>query len=188
MWGAEATNLATWLLRSSSAKLTHLKLQKLCFYGYGALLASDLEKNVGVISFEAWAHGPVNRAVWEQYRSHGRNELPVPDSAPRYSERVEQTLNDVLDVYGLMDAWSLREESHHEAPWKETWSARQQFIDQERLKAHFRRKFAEGRVRVPAHLLHRASFTVDGLPVQAFESLHVLASQIRYVRQALAAQ
>ena len=72
--------LAEWILAHSSRDVTHLKLQKLCFYCYGvgrALGAKDL----GKVEFEAWQHGPVCKDVWFEYRETGRRPIPTPTRA-----------------------------------------------------------------------------------------------------------
>ena len=84
MWHVPSTmsvsrDFALWIrakLPADKLPLTHLKLQKLMFYGYGAALAFDCERALGgKIAFEAWEHGPVNREVWKEYKDHGSRSI-----------------------------------------------------------------------------------------------------------------
>lgn len=99
------------LAPSKPDRLTHLKLQKLVFYAYGACLAFNEEKEVGAdITFEAWEHGPVCRPIWASYRQFGSNPLPpFSVKGQPYSPSVEEVLAEVVDVYGLLSAWQLRQ-------------------------------------------------------------------------------
>ncbi len=167
-----AIKLANWLLLNAES-LDHLKLQKLSFYAYGAALALDAE-GLGLITFHAWRHGPVNTEIYEVYRNNGRSKLSPPDGpSPTYPEATAGILRDVVAVYGRLTSWRLRQESHLETPWRETPQSSE--IDQESIKAHFKAKFAPGAVAVPRNLLGAWSFAADGLPTQTWDSLHQLA-------------
>lgn len=158
--------------------LTHLKLQKLAFYCYGAALAFDHAEDVGSdIVFEAWEHGPVNREIWKEYRDYKGNPIPPLDhvESPRYAPATEAVLSDSITIYGVMDAWSLRQESHREAPWKEGSTTAEKRIATESLRLHFVKKYRGHSVAYPEFLAHLSSFLLDGIPVQGQPSLHDLA-------------
>jgi uncharacterized phage-associated protein len=178
---ANALPLAQWLIGRHPDPITHLKLQKLAFYSYGAALAFGQQAEIGSIEFEAWDHGPVNRQIWAHYRSFGREPLPKPQILPFYGAELAQTLDDVLAVYGAMSAMALRNESHQEAPWKEAYrhGRADTVIDQAALKAHFIDKLQPGAVKIPGELLRSWSFEVDRIPLQGFASLHDLAEKLR---------
>jgi uncharacterized phage-associated protein len=174
---ARAVRLADRVLvQSGHALITHLKLQKLTFYTYGAILAERLDPEVGQIEFEAWKHGPVSRAVNERYKWHGAEPLPVPRLSSEYGNAVERCIGDVLAVYGKLSAWQLREQSHLEDPWKEAWSSDDKVICVEGLRRYFSTKFAAGHVTVPEVLTQVWPLSFDRLPQAHFESLHSLAS------------
>lgn len=181
-----ANHLADWFrahYRGDAEALTHLKLQKLVFYGYGALLAYDLEAQLGSVVFEAWAHGPVSRSVWREYRTCGGRpieSLPTRSVLPVAAEITEH-LHDVLRVYGPMTAWQLRQESHLEAPWKETEQGLP--IPEEKLKKHFEEKFKEDSVRLPRYLLNSADFALDGVPLTTYSSLRALGEVVQRARR-----
>ncbi len=178
---AASLSLARWLISHHVGPVTHLKLQKLAFYSYGAALAFDQHAELGPIVFEAWEHGPVNRQIWSEYRGAGREPLAKPAEVPSYSASLTQTLNDVLVVYGSMSAWALRNESHHEAPWEDAYQQGKSgtVIDQAKLRAHFVEKLRPGAVKIPGELLRSWSYAVDRIPVQGFASLHDLAEKLR---------
>lgn len=159
--------------------VTHLKLQKLAFYGWGALVAHGLEaqSGYGPIRFEAWKHGPVCHALWLEFRSCRSDAIPLESPTPHPDRDVEQVLEDVVEVYGPLGAWALRCETHLEVIWKQAFDA-ERAIEPAEFAEHFRAKFARGRVRLPAHR-GGPSAALDGLPVATFESLHELAERLR---------
>jgi uncharacterized phage-associated protein len=173
-------NLAGWICTHYPYKdaLTHLKLQKLLFYCYGALLAHDLEEQVGAqIVFEPWEHGPVNRDLYRAFRNQGSAPI-LPKDCPTpgvYSKSAERVMKDALTVYGVLSAWSLREQTHLEDPWKIAYENKSSEIDPEALKAYFKQKFARGSVSAPEYLFGLSSFKIDDIPVQDYPNLHALA-------------
>ena len=186
--GEAVSQLASWIIRNYAytqrEPLTHLKLQKLFFYCYGALLAGDLESEVGPeIIFEPWAHGPVNRALYDMFKVKGAKPITADDCghSPIYSSAVSQVLCDASIVYGAMSAWSLREQTHLEEPWHSAYSRRNRLIDSSRLKAFFKTKFASGSVSAPEYLFGLGSFKIDGIPVQTYRNLHDLAATVQRV-------
>ncbi len=169
--------LAQWVLAAVPGA-THLKLQKLLFYAYGAALAHDREHEVGPIGFQAWEHGPVCVSVWREYRVYEAQPLPSPSAVGEYSRSTEVHLQDAVDVYRQLGAWSLRNETHLEAPWLSSWTRRARHIDPVLLKQHFYRKFRND-VAWPEHLGRPSSLILDGIPQETFPSLHDLAEAVR---------
>jgi uncharacterized phage-associated protein len=175
-----ATNLALWIRAATEECLTHLKLQKLAFYCYGAALANDHESELGVITFDAWKHGPVNREIYRAYASYGAGQITSlrgQPGLPHYSEATTRDLKDALSVYGRLDAWSLRQESHLETPWVSAFRL-QGAIPPDELKSYFRKKFSSS-VEWPRHLLGGSSLMLDGIPRATYSSLHELAQVVR---------
>lgn len=162
-----------------SRPITHLKLQKLAFYCYGAALAFGYEDEVGShVTFEAWDHGPVNRELWRQFREHRAEPLPTYRGPNiQYSRALTAVLRDVLVIYGPMTAWQLRQESHLEGPWinhKDDHGV----IGNDELWNHFYEKFNRPPIYYPEHLMSRSSFALDRIPVIGFPSLRDLARSI----------
>lgn len=178
MLQSPALTLARWVLVSARQPLTHLKLQKLVFYSYGAALAFDRENEVGMIAFQAWEHGPVSVELWRHYCDYKAETLPVPTMKPRYSDETEQHLQDAVDVYARLSAWNIRNESHLERPWRSNWERQVTRIDPYELKQYFKSKFGS-EVQWPEHLGRPSSLALDGLPREKFRSLHELAELVR---------
>ena len=178
-----ATRLASWLRANTPPRpdaLTHLKLQKLLFYCYGAATAHEHDGALGTIEFEAWEHGPVCRDVWKDLRTfNGKPLPPLADDAAdvAYDDGTARLLHDVVNVYGRLDAWSLRQESHLEAPWIDAWGAHKGVIADAAIRAHFTQKFG-GAVSYPEYLLRRSSMELDGIAVRKYPSLRALSRHV----------
>lgn len=160
--------------------LTHLKLQKLAFYAYGAAMAFEADAALPPVAFEAWEHGPVCRAVWLQFRSVGKGPLAPPaESVQDFDPACAGPMRDALAVYGLLRAWPLREQSHLEAPWRSGRASPTLAVDHEEMRAHFRKKFNSGAVAWPEYLVGAGSLRLDGIPVAQHASLASLADAVR---------
>lgn len=116
-----ANDIADWFLRSvdreAGDSITHLKLQKLVYYAE-AWSKTVLDKELFEEDFQAWAHGPVVRSVFDRFNGSGWDALPLPDSEPiEFTEEVEGLLNDVMSIYGQHSAKYLENLTHSEDPW-----------------------------------------------------------------------
>jgi uncharacterized phage-associated protein len=118
-----ATQIADWFLshveRSSGDAITHLKLQKLVYYGQAWSLA-NFNKPLFQEELQAWAHGPVATSVWNRHRDAGWEALPAPESCPNLTREQDSILPLVLQEYGKFEAKFLEELTHSELPWKKT--------------------------------------------------------------------
>ncbi|MFD1675391.1 Panacea domain-containing protein [Alicyclobacillus fodiniaquatilis] len=113
------------LYASEGSSLTHLKLQKLTYYAQAwslVLLGRPLFNG----EFEAWAHGPVNRHLYAQYRDYGwQNIKPIKpeeqfiSSEDIFDEDEMNVLSQVWEIYGDYDAKYLERLTHQEFPWIE---------------------------------------------------------------------
>jgi uncharacterized phage-associated protein len=180
MTNANAIKLGLWIRKNHAGALTHLKLQKLAFYCYGAALAFNRDDEVGSdINFQAWEHGPVNVDLWHDYKGFGA--MPIPpssESTPTYTSETEEILIDILSIYGRLDAWSLRNQSHLETPWYTASTRQPPAIDREELRTHFNQKY-RSTVRCPEYLLRASNFALDGIPLSEYPSLRELARSLR---------
>lgn len=180
-----AIQLAAWIQQhyryAALDAMTHLKLQKLAFYCYGAAMAADQDAVLPNVTFEAWQHGPVQRDIWLRHRGSGSAPLAASDqptvTLPAAAERV---LQDALDVYGLMRPWSLREQSHLESVWADARAAGKTTIDSADMRGWAKSKFAGGRVEWPEYLAGLSSMRLDGVPVSTHRSLHEMAETVRH--------
>ena len=100
--------------------ITHLKLQKLCYYAQGYALAL-LNEPMFEEEIEAWEHGPVVRALYDEYKRYRRNPIPPPDGEFEMEPWRKKMLEMVHQRYGWMPAWELRKQTHLESPWQEAW-------------------------------------------------------------------
>lgn len=178
----QAQNLTGWIRAwyPYSDALTHLKLQKLAFYCHGIALAHDLAQPFSRLTFEPWEHGPVCRPIWEQFRHLGSQPLGPPHTqGPTLPPTTTQLLLDVLTVYGALDAWRLRQQTHREAPYLLAWQAKRPYIDPEETRAHFHRLYRRGAVDPPEWLFDGGSFSVDGIPLYRYASIGALADALR---------
>jgi len=122
---AKALDIAYELIRMASREdepdfLTHMRLQKLLYYVQGWHLAMH-EKPIFNDEIEAWAHGPVVRSVYDQFK-HFDNKPIILDEATSPKSKIGRGESDfvasVWEAYKGYSAWSLRQMTHNESPWK----------------------------------------------------------------------
>jgi len=100
------------------SSITHLKLQKLCYYAQAWYLALEDQK-LFKEKFEAWVHGPVNPDLFVKYRDAGWNSIrPTTDfDNSVFSYEQLEHLEEIWDVYGKYDGKFLEDLTHQEDPW-----------------------------------------------------------------------
>lgn len=108
-------DVADWFL--CKEKMTHKKLQKLCYYAQAWSYAIQPEPLTNAV-FEAWVHGPVCRELYDKYRGYGFDYLPSPDHTPTLDPATEDFLGSVWETYGDKTANALEALSHSEPPWQ----------------------------------------------------------------------
>jgi len=107
--------------------MSHLKLQKLLFY-VQAYHLGFFEAPIVTDEFEAWAHGPVSRKIYNEIKDLSTIHREIryqDDDKGDPIQRLESILspdqidlmNDVLSEYGKMSAYALENETHSEMPW-----------------------------------------------------------------------
>ena len=121
-----ALHIADFFVRKfaeSEGPITHLKLQKLLYYAQGVGFGRANSKLIKE-PFLAWEHGPVIREIYDHYKPYGNAPLPKNEkldlSAIYENETVQSILEETVSLYGVYDAWYLREKTHSEAPWVDT--------------------------------------------------------------------
>lgn len=119
------SDAAKWFIENNDS-VTPKKLQKLLYYLYAWGLVflnediDDLNDKVFSGKFEAWVHGPVNRDVYEEYKSYGGNLIKISDANEMKIENPD-TLNlmkQINRIYGKYDGNTLELLTHSEDPWK----------------------------------------------------------------------
>jgi uncharacterized phage-associated protein len=123
-----ATEVAHFILSKADPtkgdSITPLKLQKLVYYSqawhftlFGEPLFDD--------AVEAWAHGPVIRAVWDEYKGFASRNQPIDLSKVKMSDvhikskKTARLLNDVIRIYAEHTGAYLERLTHNESPWKD---------------------------------------------------------------------
>jgi uncharacterized phage-associated protein len=109
--------IANWFL--SKEPMSHLKLQKLCYYAQAWNYA--LKNNRLIDSdFQAWIHGPVSPALYEKFRSFGFDSIKITG---KYKCSIDdedlEILESVWMTYGSYAANALEALTHRELPWIE---------------------------------------------------------------------
>lgn len=159
----DARQIANFVLDYADAKgvpVTLMALLKLLYFAHGWYLAqhdAPLIKN----RFEAWRHGPVIRAVYEEFQSEkgrpirGRATILNPISAERFiaptgfPSEVEDFIKNIFDAYGYLHAFRLSDLTHEQgSPWSELWNLKDwsshpgMIITNDKIRAHFLERHA----------------------------------------------
>lgn len=172
-----ANKLGLWVRDNFPEPLTHLRVQKLSFYCYGAALAFNLDIGDDIV-FEPWDNGPVCVDLWKEYRHYGVAPITLPIyDAPKYSPQTEDLMRDVLSIYGRLPSWNLRNQSCLEKPWIDA-SLKKQPISTTDLRVHFANKFRD-EVKCPEYLVSAGSFSLDNIPLATYPSLKSLAISLK---------
>lgn len=126
-----AATIAKWFIawseadETGEADLSNLKLQKLLYYAQGNYLATNEGNPLFDDRIEAWSHGPVIPAVYHEYKRFGRGAVCLERDDPFEWDDIDadttQFLIDVWDRYGGLAPWKLRNMTHSEAPWVDTF-------------------------------------------------------------------
>lgn len=126
---ATAFDVAKYILEKRGA-MSAMKLQKLVYYAQAWSLVWD-DRPLFNNRIEAWAHGPVVRALYDAHR--GCYEVDADrfkdGDAKNLTEDEVDTIDAVLEGYGDKSARWLSEQTHSEAPWR---AARVGLSDMER--------------------------------------------------------
>ena len=114
---ATVHDLAAYILKAKGP-LTSWKLQKLVYYSQAWSLVWD-EAPLFNARIEAWANGPVVRALYAKHRGKF-NISSWPDGNPSvFTETQEETIDAVLSYYGDKSSQWLSDLTHQEQPWRE---------------------------------------------------------------------
>lgn len=142
----EARKIADWFLawgEQNEATMSNLKLQKLLYYAQGHYLGTH-GSPLFDDDIEAWAHGPVVRSVYHHLKRYGNNAIDVDEVVGEDFDwdefrDVEDDLMRVWNAYGKYEAWALRNRTHREAPWKDTFEndAKYLVIPQDAMREYF---------------------------------------------------
>ncbi len=97
-------------------------VQKLLYYAQGFYCAINDGNPLFEDQIMAWNYGPVIPAVYQEYKSNGSNRLPPVNDLDMelYDSSTIDLVKEIYDVYGKFAAFSLKEMTHNEKPWKDT--------------------------------------------------------------------
>lgn len=108
--------VAKFFRNKNDPKMTHKKLQKLCYYAYAWFLALYGER-LFPNRFQAWVHGPVDPVLYQAYKNYGWRILPPAEDDPILDEEIQQFLEEVYESYGALTGEELSYLSKREEPW-----------------------------------------------------------------------
>lgn len=101
--------------------ISNLKLQKLLYYAQGFHLAL-YDKPLFPETIQAWDHGPVVPEVYRVFKRHGAAPIPYEFcNTALLDEQAKKLIEDVYTSFGQFTAWRLRQMTHKEMPWCETY-------------------------------------------------------------------
>ncbi len=115
-----ADSVADYLItqmREHGDPITNKKLQKLLYYSQAWFLAL-YDNALFPNPIEAWTHGPVVREVWERFRDNEWRPIMNEIEPPKLSQEVTEHLDELLTVYGTLEAYELELLTHQEEPWQ----------------------------------------------------------------------
>lgn len=111
-------DVAAYILKKQG-EMSAMKLQKLVYYSQAWSLVWD-EKPLFRAKIEAWANGPVVRALYDEHKGKfSVKEWPKGDRG-KVTGEVKKTIDSVLAFYGDKSGQWLSELTHKEHPWRDT--------------------------------------------------------------------
>ncbi|MQU07685.1 Panacea domain-containing protein [Pseudomonas helleri] len=119
-------DVAKYFLAQSSEDagdlISNLKLQKLVYYAQGFSLALS-GRPLFDEHIEAWLHGPVIPALYHHYKDFGSGHIPHPVAFDLgiFTAQERELLDEAYEFYGQYSAWRLRQLTHDESPWRESY-------------------------------------------------------------------
>jgi len=114
---ANVHDVAAYIL-AKQGRMSTWKLQKLVYYSQAWSLVWD-DEPLFKARIEAWANGPVVRALYERHRgAYSIAEWPDGDRH-RLTESQLDTITRVLADYGKLAGRQLSQLTHAERPWRE---------------------------------------------------------------------
>ena len=113
-----ATDVAAYILHRLGS-MPAMKLQKLVYYSLAWSLVWD-DEPLFHDSVEAWANGPVIRALYDAHRGQYRvSRIPEGDGKALDDEQRD-TVDAVLGFYADKSSHWLSDLTHMEDPWRDT--------------------------------------------------------------------
>ncbi|MGQ2715573.1 Panacea domain-containing protein [Campylobacter coli] len=112
--------------REAGDTISNLKIQKMLYYAQGYSLAL-FNKPLFDDRIEAWKHGPVVKKIYEQFKQYGSNSISFDEledfdtDCIASNKDIHELLIFIFNKYGSIGAWKLRDKTHMEDPWKNSF-------------------------------------------------------------------
>lgn len=113
------------LKHEGNTPLDTLKHQKLLYYVQAWRLAFT-GNPLFSSNFEAWLHGPVNRAIYDRYKDSKylysemhSNDITNMNNIAVLTDDEKLHIDNILEVYAPMSSTQLEHMTHNEQPWLE---------------------------------------------------------------------
>lgn len=113
-------DVAKYILHKKKDSLSTWKLEKLCYYSQAWALAWT-EQPIFDEDFQAWVNGPVCPELFQEHKGkfYISYERLKKGNEENLTDDEKETIDIVLQHYGDMEPYQLRELSHSEKPWKD---------------------------------------------------------------------
>ena len=113
---ASVHDVAAYILEKQGTTTT-MKLQKLVYYSQAWSLVWEDRPLFGS-QIQAWANGPVVRALYEIHRGHFTLSIWATGNPDNLSQKDRETIDAVLEFYGGRSSQWLVDLTHQEPPWR----------------------------------------------------------------------
>lgn len=100
----------------SFSKMTHKKLQLLCYYAKAWYLAL-YDYNLIPEHFEAWIHGAMQPDLYQRYKKYGFSYIPQNTDTSYIPEEFLSFAREIYASYGYLTGEDLEKINHREKPW-----------------------------------------------------------------------
>jgi uncharacterized phage-associated protein len=110
-------DVAAYIL-AQKGEMSTWKLQKLVYYSQAWHLVWD-EEALFPERIEAWANGPVVRALYNEHRGKFMVRSWRSGKASALTQSQKETVDAVLETYGNKTAYWLSQLTHREPPWRD---------------------------------------------------------------------
>ena len=117
-----ARSVAKYLIARAAQEghpLTNMDVLKLLYYAQGWFL-SLYDQPLFDEELEAWPDGPVQKAIYGEYKSYGYSQIADIPEVPTLPEPIKDHLNHIVSVFGVCGGPMLRAMTHSEDPWLNT--------------------------------------------------------------------
>ncbi|HAA28445.1 MAG TPA: hypothetical protein DCE56_13130 [Cyanobacteria bacterium UBA8553] len=113
---SEIADYFIYVANDTGSFISNLKLQKLVYYAQAWHLAL-YDTPLFDEDFEAWVHGPVIPALFDQYQEFGWKPILKEVEKPEFSLELDEFLEEITEVYFIREGLELEMMTTREDPW-----------------------------------------------------------------------